>query len=413
MRLAWVVIGLWLLLPGALRADDNWPEFRGPHGDGHADATGLPLTWSETEHVGWKTEIHGKAWSSPVVWGEQIWLTTAPEDGKSNWAVCVDRKSGKILRDIKLWDVAEPQFCHAYNSYASCTPVIEAGRIYVHFGAHGTAALDTSTGAVLWSRRDLPCNHFRGPGSSPILVDNLLILTFDGFDHQYVTALDKRTGRDVWKTDRKIDYGTDDGDMKKGFSTPRLIEVNGKQQLVSPSAGATIAYDPKTGEELWRVRSGGMNAAARPLFGHGLVYATTAHQGFQLFATRPEGSGDVTKSHVAWQQGKSVPSRSSPLLVGDYLYMFADGGVASCVNAKSGAQVWQKRLEGKFTASPIFADGRIYACNEDGLTFVLAPGTEYQELAQNKLDAGFMASPAVSGKSLVLRTKTHLYRIDP
>jgi outer membrane protein assembly factor BamB len=411
------VAAVWLSIAVSLNATeslagDNWPQFRGPSGDGHSDAVGLPLTWSETEHIRWKTPIHDKAWSSPMVWGNQIWLTTATADGKEYYAISVDLASGRITRDIKLWDIAEPQFCHPYNSYASCTPVIEAGCVYVHFGSFGTAAIDTNNGEVLWARRDLPCDHFRGPGSSPILVGNMLILTFDGFDFQYVTALDKRTGATLWRTDRNIDYGTEDGDMKKGYVTPHIVEADGRRELISPSAGATIAYDPLTGKELWRVRSGGMNSATRPLFGHGLIYCTTASRGFQLFATRPGGDGDVTESRVVWKQGKSIPSRSSPLLIGERLFMSADGGVASCVNALNGEQIWQKRLDGKFTASPVFADGRIYFFSEEGSCPVIEPADEYRELAVNKLADGCMASPAVVGKSLIVRTKTALYRIE-
>lgn len=393
-------------------AGDNWPVFRGPSGDGHSDATGLPLTWSETEHVRWKTPIHDKGWSSPVVWGKQIWLTTAPKDGKANYAICVDLDSGKILHDIKLWEIPDPQFCHPYNSYASCTPVIEEGRVYVHFGSQGTACLDTSSGSVIWSRRDLPCNHFRGAGSSPILVDNLLILTFDGFDYQYVTALDKTTGKTMWKTDRNIEYGTKDGDMKKGYSTPTVIDVGGQRQLISPSAGATMAFDPATGKEIWRVNAGGMNAATRPLYGFGLVFCTTASGGIQLYATRPNGSGNITETNIAWKQNKTIPSRSSPLLIGDHLFMVSDQGVFSCVEAVTGKQVWSKRLPGKYSASLVLAENRIYLCSEDGTCPVLEPGLEYKELAMNKLDTGFMASPAIVGKSLILRSKTHLYRIE-
>jgi len=404
-----------LLLVGARVAGavDNWPEFRGPGGDGHADSAKLPLTWSETEHVRWKTAIHDRGWSSPVIWGDQIWLTTATQDGTQMFAVEVDRKSGAILRDVLLFSPAEPAFCHPYNSYASCTPVIEPGRVYIHFGSYGTVAIDTATGKKLWTRADLPCDHFRGPGSSPILWHNLLILTFDGFDFQYLVALNKLTGQTVWRSDRNIHYDSDDGDYHKGFSTPTVIQVAGQEQLISPSAGATMAFDPATGRELWRVQSGGMNAAARPLFGHGLTFATTAYQGYQLFAVRPDGSGDISSSHVAWKFAKSVPSRSSPLLIGDHLFMVADKGVASCVDAKTGEALWQKRLPGEYTASPIFASGRIYFFNEDGRSPVIAPETtELHELALNKLDDGCMASPAVAGNALFLRTKTHLYRIE-
>src|ERR1700733_7154836 len=217
MRSFWAAVLAIAGFASLVNAAENWPQFRGPNGDGMSDATGLPVTFSETENVRWKTAIHGKGWSSPVVWGDQIWLTTATEDGKQMYAVCVDLNTGELKRDIKLWDIDNPQFCHPYNSYASSPPVIEAGRAYVHFGVHGTAALDTATGQVLWTRQDLPCNHFRGAGSSPIIVDSLLILTFDGFDYNYLVALDKSTGATVWKHDRNIDYGNDNGDYHKAF----------------------------------------------------------------------------------------------------------------------------------------------------------------------------------------------------
>lgn len=398
------------LIGGRAALGDNWPEFRGPDGTGTASAT-LPLEWSETINVAWKTPIHGKAWSSPVIWGDQVWLTSATEDGRQMFALCVDLASGQIVRDIKLWEIEKPQFCYPFNSYASSTPVLEAGRLYAHFGSHGTACLDTVSGKVLWTRRDLPCNHHRGAGSSPILAGDLLILTFDGFDQQYVAALDKKTGRTVWKRNRNIDYGTDNGDAMKAYVTPSVIESGGRRELVSTSAGATIAYDPETGDELWRVRSGGMNAATRPQFAHGLVYCTT-EGGFHLFAVRPGGTGDVTESHVAWTFNRSVPSRPTPLVVGDYLYMVSDRGVATCVNAESGESVWQERLGGEFSASPVAASGRIYFFAEDGATPVVAAEPEFKLLATNHLDAGFMASPAIAGKALILRTKTHLYRVE-
>jgi outer membrane protein assembly factor BamB len=391
----------------------NWPQFRGPNSDGVTAETGLPLTWSEAEHITWKTAIHGKGWSSPVIWGDQIWMTTAPEDGKELFAVCVDRRSGRIVHDIRVFEIAKPQYCIPTNSYASPTPAIEAGRVYVHFGAHGTACLDTQSGKVLWTRQDLPCNHHRGPASSPIVVGNLLVVAFDGFDLQYVVALDKRTGETVWRRDRNIDYGSEDGDVKKAYGTAKMIVVDGKSQLVYPSAGATIAYEPQTGEEIWRIRHGGMNACATPLFADGLLYLNTASGGFKLFAMRVDGTGDLTNTNVEWKCSQGVPNRSSPLLVGNLLFMVSDTGTASCLQAKTGKVIWQKRLRGEFSASPLYAEGRVYYCNHDGETFVVAAEREYRLLATNPLDAGCMASPAVYEKGIYLRTKTHLYRIEP
>ncbi len=393
-------------------AGENWPQFRGPQGDGMSVETGLPSTWSESQHVTWKTAIHGKGWSSPVIWNTQIWITTATEDGKQLFAVCIDRETGRIVHDALVFEIAEPQFCHALNSYATPTPVVEEGRVYVHFGTHGTACLDTQSGKTLWTRQDFPCNHFRGPASSPIVYGNLLIVAYDGFDLQYVVALDKRTGKTVWRRDRNIDYGTADGDAKKAYGTAKVIEVDGQPQLVYPSAGATIAYVPETGAEIWRVNHGGMNAAATALFGHGRLYLNTAAGGFKLFAMRVGGKGDVTNTSVEWKCSQGVPTRSSQLLVGDWIFMVSDAGIASCLDAKTGKTIWHERLDGEFSASPLYADGKVYYFNQTGAAFVVAPQPEFKLLATNTLNAGFMASPAVYEKALYLRTKTDLYRIE-
>jgi outer membrane protein assembly factor BamB len=396
------------------RAGETWPQFRGPGGTGHSDSTGLPTRWGEKLNVVWKTPIHDKGWSSPVVWGKQVWLTTARADGKQFFALCLDRDSGKVLHDIKLRDVAKPAFCHPFNSYASPTPAIEEGRIYVHFGTYGTFCLDTRTAKVLWSRTDLHCDHWRGPGSSPVLWGNLLFLTFDGYDRQYVVALDKASGRTVWKKDRNIDYGTDDGDLKKAYSTPSIVTVKGQPQLLSSAAVATIAYEPRTGKELWKVYHGGMNAASPPLVGHGLVYLLTGHQrgGQRVVAARLGGSGDVTKTHVAWWRNKEVPTRPAPLLVGELLYLVSDGGFVSCLEARTGEVVWTRRLGGAFTASPVSAEGRLYLFDQNGKGTVLQAGRKALVLAVNRLEEGCMASPAVAGQALFVRTKTHLYRIE-
>ena len=399
-------------LAGPLCGAQWWNQFRGPHANGHADSGRLPLRWSETEGVTWKTAVHGKAWSSPVVWGDRIWMTSATKDGKRLFAIGVDAASGKIVRDITVFEIAEPMFCYPYNSYASPTPVVEEGRLWVHYGSAGTACLDTASGKVLWTRQDLRCDHFRGPGSSPIVFGDLLIVNFDGFDLQYVVALDKRTGKTVWKTDRTIDYGSDDGDMKKAYCTPAVIEHRGRWQLVSPAAVATIAYDPMTGTELWKVYHGGYNAAARPLYSHGLVFLNT-EGGLRLLAVRPDGSGDVTKTHVAWTCAKATPTRPSQLIVNDHFYMVNDKGIVSCLDVKTGEPAWIHRMGGPHSASPITAGGRIYFFDEDGKSHVVeANPKEFRLLAENRLDVGCMASPAVIGDAMIVRTKTHLYRIE-
>lgn len=395
-------------------AADRWPEFRGANGVGVSDATGLPISWDDQEHVRWKTPIHGKGWSSPVIWDNQLWLTTATEDGKELFVLCIDCATGKVSRDIKVFEVREPQSmgdAQSYNSYASPTPVLEAGRIYAHFGSAGSVCLDTATGNVLWTRSDLPCNHHRGAASSPVLFQNLLILTFDGFDQQYLVALDKATGETRWKQPRNIDYGTDNGDRKKAFSTPSIFTIDGQSQLVSPSASATVAYDPVTGGELWRVYHGGMNVAARPLLGQKQFYICTGDGPTQLLAVRPGGAGDVTKSHVNWKIVRGAPNRSTPLLLNDLLFVAGGSGVASCIETKSGKVVWQERLGGEFIASPVAAEGHVYFFNRDGAGFVMAADRQAKVLRRNRLQDGCMATPAIADNSLYVRTITQMYKI--
>jgi outer membrane protein assembly factor BamB len=418
-------IALLLCLGSRAAAEEgHWNQFRGPHGDGTTSAAGLPVEFAEgSAEIVWKTAIFGRAWSSPVVWEDQIWLTNAPEvqnlaEGQTRLekpirlsAVCVDRRSGQIVHDLVLFEVDTPQFTHATNSFASPTPFVEKDRVYVHFGAYGTACLDTRTGQKVWERTDLPCDHFRGPGSSPVVYGNLLYLTFDGFDYQYVAALDKRTGATVWKQDRAIDYGTADGDHKKAYSTPLLIETAGREVLVSPFAAATIGYDPRTGDALWTVRHGGMNAAGRPLFGKGLLYINTADGPNPLVVVRPEGTGDIT-NQIVWQSSKAVPKRPSQLLIGDLFFMMNDSGVATCLDARTGEEIWSERLGGDHWASPLYAEGLIYCFSQAGDIPVFRAARQFELVAHNSLDGGFNASPAVSGRSLILRSMTHLYRIE-
>lgn len=392
-----------------------WPEFRGPLGDGVSPDGRPAVTWSETEHIRWKTAIHGKGWSSPVVWQDQIWLTTATEDGGQMSVVCVDRHSGRVLHDRVVFHNQQPAFCHPTNSYASPTPVVTAGRLYVHFGSYGTACLDTQTAQTLWERRDLPCDHFRGPGSSPILFGGRLYVALDGFDRQYQVALDAETGATVWQRDRQIDYGSEDGDFRKAYGTCAVIEWEGRQQLISPSAAETIAYDPATGDEIWRVRHGGMNAATRPLDAHGLVYLTNGdsvgNDRPSLLAVRPQGRGRLAADQQVWVLDQGAPKRSSPTIVGDHLFLVSDEGVAACLEALTGKTLWRRRLNGSYRASPVSAQERIYFFNLEGQTTVIQAGPQFKLLAENQLDDGCQASAAIVGEALYVRTTQHLYCI--
>jgi outer membrane protein assembly factor BamB len=420
VRITTALAGVVAAALATLPAGAQWPQFRGPDGMGTSPSR-PPLTWSEAQNVAWKTPIHGRAWSSPVVLGNQVWLTTATPDGRELFAIAIDRKSGKILHDLRLFQVAQPQYAHPFNTYASPTPVIEPGRVYVTFGSPGTAAIDTSTGKVAWERRDLECNHFRGAGSSPILFGELLIMHFDGSDRQFVVALDKRTGRTVWRTERSIDFqdltadGTPqaDGDFRKAFSTPQIVMVGNEPVLVSIGSKATYGYDPRTGKELWRIEERSSHSGStRPVTGHGLVFYPTGFATGQLLAVKPDGRGDVTGTHVVWRVTRGVPNKPSIVLADDLLIMINDSGILSCLDAKSGADVWKARLEGTFSASPVLAGGRIYFFSEEGKTTVIEAGRAFKVLAENHLGDGFMASPAIDGSALILRTRTHLYRIE-
>ena len=431
-----IVLSVSLLLVAVATAEErktqaNWNQFRGPGGDGRSLATDLPVEFSETKNVRWKTAIHGKGYSSPVVWGKQVWLTTAREDGRKLFALCVDLQSGKIVHDIKVFDVARPQSAYSYlNTHATPTPVIEAGRIYVHFGSYGTACLDMNSGKKIWERRDLHCDHRVRPGSSPIVDQESLFVAFDGVDKQFFVALDKKTGKTRWLRDRNVKSDWDatlrargidpgevkkekPGDNKKSYATAKLIELDGRRQLIAPAAEATISYEPATGKELWRVHHfGGFNVASRPLFDHGLVYLFTSGLAGHFLAVRPTGTGDVTDTHVAWSTTRSTPHIPSPIIVDDLLFSVTEkGGIARCLVAKTGEEIWRKRVGGSHWASPLVAGGKIYFSSKEGRISVISAEREFQLVAENRLDASFVASPAVAGNALILRSEKHLYHV--
>jgi outer membrane protein assembly factor BamB len=433
VRTLWLVA---LFLPAVLQAGDNWPQFRGPTGDGHSDAKGLPVAWSETEHIKWKVPIHDKGWSSPVIWGDQIWLTTAKEDGSQLFVLALNKHTGKVLHDVKLFDAEQPILWKGYNSYASPTPVIEENRVYVTFGRAGTACLDTKTAKVLWQRRDLLCDHFRGAGSSPVLFGNLLIMNFDGVDQQFVVALDKATGKTVWQTKRSVDFKDieangkpkADGDLRKAYATPMITIMEGKPVLLSSGAKAHYAYDPLTGKEYWRVEAQPFHSTgSRPLFGHGMMFIQGGFSKGHLFAVKPPpasawngGVLDAAKDddpqpgkpQLVWRVKKGVPEAPSALLVGDLIFMVDNGGFASCLEAMTGKEVWSQRVTGSVYASPITADARVYTADKKGKVAVFAAAREFKLLAENQLDGEINASPAVSGKALFYRTAQSLYRIE-
>lgn len=407
-------VALALALITSAFAAEEWPRFRGPTADAKSNAK-VPLTWSETNNIKWKTPIEGKAWSCPVVDGKQVWVTTATPDGKKLSIVQVNRDTGKIEKNQLLFEVDAPQFCHAFNSYASPTPIIEDGRIYVTFGSPGTACLDTKTGKKIWERRDFVCNHFRGAGSSPILYKNLLIMQYDGSDNQFVVALDKKTGKTVWETKRSIDHKDlkdgkpeADGDYRKAFSTPLIAKIDGKDTLISLGSKALYAYEPATGNELWRVEERkNHSGSSQPAVADGLVYACMGFSKGELLVVKPGAEPEIV-----WRSSRNVSLKPSVIIEKGLLFMLDDGGIVSCLDAKTGDEVWRERVQGNYSASPLLVGDKLYIFSEEGKGAVLNAGREFKVLATNMLESGFMATPAIAGKSLYLRTKTHLYRVE-
>ena len=403
--------GFVLLSAASLQAAGDWPEFRGPSGQGHAATARLPLEWSATRNVAWKQVLPGQGWSSPALNAGRVFLTTAVGGdagaAMTLHALSLDESSGKILWDTQVFGDRQASHIHTKNSHASPTPLVSDGRVYVHFGHQGTACLDLE-GTVLWRNTSLAYSPVHGSGGSPILAGDALVFSCDGASDPFVVALDRNTGKVLWQTRR-----TTTAKKTFSFSTPLLITVNGQQQVISSGSGMVGAFDPKTGREIWRVRYGeGYSVIPRPVFGHGLLFIATGFDQPTVMAIRPDGQGDVTETHVAWTLKKSAPNTPSPVLVGEELYMVSDGGIASCVDAKTGRVHWQERIDGNYSASPIYADGRIYFQNEEGTGVVVKASREFQKLASNTLGERTLASYAVADKALFIRTDKHLYKVS-
>jgi outer membrane protein assembly factor BamB len=406
-------LGLAVWLPAARAAD--WPAFRGPTGDGHVpEGTALPDAWGPTTNVSWKVDVPGRGWSSPVVSVGKVFLTTAVPSDKpgakdlSQRAICLDAKTGKILWNVEVFrhDGTRPLPSHGKNSHASPTPVTDGRKLWVHFGPQGTACLDLN-GKVLWRNADLGYSPVHGNGGSPILVGDKLLFSGDGSDKQFVVALNKDTGKVLWKTDRN-------GDAVKKFSfgTPTAIEVNGKTQVISPASDLAMALDPDTGKEIWRMTYKGYSLIPKPVFGHGLLFILTGYDTPQLYAVRPDGTGDVTETHVAWHESKGVSHTPSAILVGDELYTVADNGVATCFDAKSGKIVWRERLPGNYSASPVYANGKLYFQNEAGTGTIVRASKKFEIFGKNAMEEPTLASYAVADGALFVRTEKHLYRFE-
>ncbi|MCB1236098.1 MAG: PQQ-binding-like beta-propeller repeat protein [Verrucomicrobiae bacterium] len=390
-------------------AADDWTEFRGPDGQGHSPARNVPVEWSSSRNVAWETDVEGKGWSSPVVAGDRVFLTSAIEKGGGLelFTQAFDRESGKPAWETKVFEVGDAFKIHKKNSHASPTPVFEDGRLYVHFGHDGTACLDARTGEIVW-KRDSLYRPVHGNGGSPLILGDKLIFGCDGNADPFIVALNKANGDTIWKTPRDIE-------VKRPFSftTPLAIEVDGKTQVISPASGAVFSYDPESGRELWRCRYGeGYSVVPRPVFANGLLYICSGFNTAILFAIRPDGKGDVTDTHIAWQTQAQVPKESSPIAVDGLLFFNDDKGVTSCVDGKTGELHWQERLSpGSYSSSPVYAGGKLYFQSGAGVTTVIEPSKKFKKVAENDMSEPILASLAVTDGALFLRTESKLYRI--
>jgi outer membrane protein assembly factor BamB len=388
------------------RAGD-WPQFRGPTGDGQYVGPSIPTEWGPDKNVVWKMPIPGRGWSSPIIWQGRVYLTTAVEQGGrySLQAVAVDCQTGKVLwqREVFVEDTSKSPTPHAKNTHASPTPATDGRRLYVHFGHLGTAALDFD-GKVLWQNDTLGYVPVHGNGGSPIVVGDKLIFSCDGTDVQVVVALDTATGKVAWKTPRNANPS-----KAFSFATPHLITVDAQEQVVSPGSNMVAAYDPATGRELWRVKYDGYSLIQRPVAGHGLVFVQTGFDNPIVHAVKP-GAGDLTDSNIVWTYRRNVPHTASYVLAGEELFMISDKGIATCLDAKTGKVHWSERVPGGYSASPIHHDGKIWLTNEDGGGTVLQAGKTFKVLAKNDLKEKTLASFAAADGALYVRTERHLYR---
>ncbi|HSJ02178.1 MAG TPA: PQQ-binding-like beta-propeller repeat protein [Verrucomicrobium sp.] len=414
--LAVALIGLVVgSLPAAPTSD--WPEFRGPTHQGSSTETGLPVKWSATENVTWKVDLPGRAWSSPVVAKGVIYLTNAvgskdstdPHDTFSLRVVALQATDGKILWDQEVFVVDTPhtQGIHGKNSYASPTPIVEDDRIYAHFGHFGTACLDIA-GKIKWKTQQIVYSPVHGNGSCPVLVDGLLIYNADAASNPFIVALDKDNGNVRWKINRQ-------SSAKKtfSFSTPLVIEVNGQKQIITPGSNVVSALNPKDGSEIWRVEYEGYSVVPRPVYWQGLVFLSTGYDKPTGLAIRPDGKGNVTDTHVVWKIEKGAPLTPSMLVIGEDLFSVADNGMVSCFEARTGKLFWQERVARQTSASPLYADGKIYIQDEQGNGFVIKAARNLEVLSTNPLGDKSLASYAVNGRQFLIRTQHTLFCVGP
>ena len=396
----------------------EWTKFRGPTGDGHVTVKSIPLKWSDTENVKWKVSVPGKGWSSPVISKGKIYLTSAVAEGDNQDAadvhrelrvICYDSSDGKELWDTKVFEqMPLKRPIHHKNSHASPTPIIEDGKVYVHFGHMGSACLDLK-GKILWKNNELKYDPLHGNGGTPIIVDNLFFYSADALTNPFVVALDKNTGKVLWKKQRS----ETDQSRKFSFSTPTLIRMGGRSQIISPASGAVFSYDSKTGEELWSVDYGGWSVIPKPGVYKNMIYVGTGYERAHILGIRVDekSKGNVTESHVEWEITKRAPNTPSFMVVDDLLYFISDGGIATCVEPLTGEIIWQERTAGPISASPVYFNGMIYFLDEQGKTTVIKAGRKFEIITENKIKERTLASFGISEGAIYIRSEKSLFRI--
>lgn len=398
---------------------DNWTQFRGSNLNGIAAETKVPTVWNDSTNIMWKTDIEGKGWSSPVVYGNQIWVTTATDNGRKMMGICLDINSGKKIYDLDLFHPDSVFSKHAMNSYATPTCAIEEGFVYIHFGSYGTACVNTATGATVWKRTDLKCAHVQGPGASPIIYKDLLILNYEGTDVQFLIALDKRTGKTVWKTDRSVEFNKPlDPIGRKAYITPIVLNVKGVDLLISNGSAVCNAFEAATGKEVWHIVKGLDSSVAMPFEENGTIYYYTsflvpdaADRYIELLSVNPDGKGDISKTNVNWVI-KSPPFQlSTPVIKDGLIYTIDASNTLACLDAKTGKELYSKRLKSKYHSSPVLANGNVYFTSVKGETLVIKQGKELQIVAQNKLPGEVYATPALVRNSIIFRNEKSVYRI--
>ena len=387
----------------------DWWQFRGPLGNGVAGQADLPVKWDTETNVRWKIPLSGQGWSSPLIVGGRIYLTAAvPTDsGYSLRALAIEAVSGKQAWETEVFvqPGAAPAI-HGKNSHASPTPVLVDGRLYVHFGHQGSACLDTK-GKVLWKATDIDYAPVHGNGGSPIVVNGKMIFSVDGAKQTFVVALNCKDGSEAWRHNRNSDAA-----RKFSFSTPVAVDVNGRTQIISPGTDVVHSLDLEDGSVVWYATYDGYSVVPRPIYGHGMVYMGTGWGTPNVLAISVDGKGDVTETHIRWRLSRGAPHTPSLLLVKDDLFMVSDRGIASCVDARTGEIHWQQRIGDAYSASPIYAGGRVYFLSEGGIGTVIAAAREFQSLGINKIGERTLASYGVTGNALIIRTGKQLYRIE-